>query len=208
MKFDHEKAQERPAALRRLCELWTPAPAVEVVPLDEAQGRVCAEDLRALVTLPVKRGARMDGVALRAAAFAHGEPDASDWAPGVDYVRADTGDDFPDEFDAVISMESIQLNDHGGFTIVRHDMDVRPGEGVAPRGSLVTEGLLVAPAHTRLTPELVAALAVSGYAQVPVERPLTVAYIPTGDELVPWGSYPTRGQNIEANSLLISGMQI
>lgn len=206
MKFVYDEALERSEALARLCEIWTPEPPSEVVALDEALGRVTACDLRALVTLPVKRSARMDGYAVHSVAFAEGIPDASDWKEGVDYVRADTGDDFSDDFDALISVESVELNDHGGFTIVRRDLDVRPGSDVNERGSLVREGQLVVGAHTRLTPELVAALAVAGYAQVSVVKPITVAYVPTGDELVPWGSYPARGQNIEANSLLVSGM--
>ena len=206
MKFEYDEALERADALKKLCEAWAPEPETEVVSLAEAQGRYAATDLRALVTLPVKRSARMDGYAIHSETFANGEPDASDWKEGVDYVRADTGDDFPDEYDAVISVESVEFNDHGGFSIVRHDMDVKPGEGVSQRGSLVTEGQLVVKANTRLTAELVAAPAVAGYAQVSVIKPITVAYLPTGDELVPWGSYPARGQNIEANSLLVSGM--
>ena len=76
---------------------------------------------------------------------------------------------------------------------------------MAPAGDLVRSGALLVPAHTRLTPELVASLAMGGITEVPVFRPLKIAFLPTGSELIPAGQKPQRGQNIEVNSLLLSG---
>lgn len=88
----------REEALADFFAAWEPpeaATATELVSLDEAIGRVTARDLVSANTLPVVRASACDGIAVRSAAFADGRPDTSTWELGRDYVRADTGDDFP-----------------------------------------------------------------------------------------------------------------
>lgn len=207
MKFDYDQALERNDALRYLCEAWgAPDLGIETVLLEDARGRVCAYDVRAACSIPVVRSSKRDGIAVKSHAFATGVPDASSWVRGVDYAQADTGDDFPDEFDAVVAVEDIERLEQGGIRFVKDDLKVRPGDGVNPCGSIVKEGSLIVPARTMLSAEAVAACAVGGLAQIDVLRRVRVAFIPTGSELVPWGSYPERGKNIEANGLLAQGM--
>lgn len=208
MEFEYEKSLTRSDALKALCDRWHPRPVEEIVSLDESFGRVSTRDERASVTLPVVRSSKRDGVAVRASAFAHGVPDTSSWRAGIDFERADTGDDFPDAFDAVIAIENVRLDGEGGIRIADGVFGVASGDGVNERGSVVREGSIVVPAHTNLTPELVAAAAVGGLAQIHVARKPVVAFLATGSELVAWGSYPRRGQNIEANSLLARGLLI
>lgn len=207
MKFNYEEALERGDALRTLCEAWGDIPVeTETVLLSDAFGRVVAEDVYAQASIPVVRSSKRDGIAVKSEMFAHGVPDGSSWQRGVDYAQADTGDDFPDEFDAVVAVEEIERLESGGIRFTSDKFDVRPGDGVNQSGSIVKSGSLIVSAGTRLTPELVAACAVGCVAQVEVRRRARVAFIPTGSELVPWGSFPERGQNIEANSLLVRGM--
>lgn len=206
MKFEYDQSATRSDALQELCRLWNPKVATRVVKLDDALGCVTAEDVFALYSLPVKRSSRCDGIAVRSADFAEGMPDTSTWVRDVDFAQADTGDDFSDDFDAVIAVESISYDEQGVLHIIEEQPDMEPGKGVNPSGSIIREGDLLVEAHTRLTPELVASLAVGGHAQVRVLTSPRVAFIPTGSELVPAGSYPQRGQNIEANGLLVAGM--
>nr|WP_256445850.1 molybdopterin molybdotransferase MoeA [Pseudoflavonifractor sp. MSJ-37] len=180
---------------------WKPAPELERIPLTQSLGRVTAEDLTSVNTLPVVRSSRFDGIAVRKADFADGLPDPSRWVKGRDFVQADTGDDFPDAFDTVIAVEDVILEGDG--VRFREGFRFDPDEvTVAPAGDLVRSGALLVPAHTRLTPELVASLAMGGITEVPVFRPLKIAFLPTGSELIPAGQKPQRGQNIEVNSLL------
>lgn len=206
MEFVYENSVTRQDALRELCDRWDVRRESQIVPLDTAFGRVTACDVRALCSLPLKRSSKRDGIAVRSADFANGMPDTAAWRRGWDFEQADTGDDFPDAFDAVIAVEDIAYDVDGSLRIVGENLDVRPGAAVNPCGSIVREGDVVVPAHTRLTPELAASLAIGGHAQVRVLRRPKVAYIPTGGELIPYGSYPQRGQNIEANSLMVQGM--
>ena len=207
MRYDYEQALERREALRLLCEAWgDPALETEIVPLSRARGRVTACEIRAACSVPVVRSSKRDGIAVKSSSFASGVPDGSAWKRGVDYAQADTGDDFPDEFDAVVAVEDVKRLEGGGIRFVKKDLTVKPGDGVNPRGSIVAEGTLIVPPHTMLSAEAVAACAVGGLAQVEVMRRVRVAFLPTGSELLPWGSYPERGKNIEANGLLAAGM--
>ena len=79
-----------------------PLDKIETVSIWEASKRVTAEDVYSKICVPVVRASRLDGVAVKSERFKEGMPDTSSWVKGVDFVRADTGDDFPDDYDAVI----------------------------------------------------------------------------------------------------------
>ena len=129
----------REEALADFFAAWEPARSVEYVALDDAVGRVLACDLASTNTLPVVRASSFDGIAVKSAAFANGMPDTSSWKPGVDYVRADTGDDFPDAFDAVVMIEKAVVREDGSVTF-DDDVTVEPGSGVRPAGSTLRAG--------------------------------------------------------------------
>jgi molybdopterin molybdotransferase len=193
----------REEALALLFDHWEVKPLTEQIPLQQALGRVTSQDVHSKNTLPVSRCSTRDGIAVRSADFADGLPDTSEWAKGKEFVQADTGDDFPDEYDAVIPVEDIRYNDQGQLCL---SDTVVSGEGVGVRaeGSLVRDGDLLVEAHARLTPVHLAVLALGGYFQVEVIRKPRVVFIPTGSELVSVGVRPDRGQNVEANGLMVS----
>lgn len=110
MKFDMEKSVTRAQALALMKEHWHFTSEREPVPLEDCLGRVTAENIYSVNTLSVFRSSCMDGVAVRSADFANGMPDTSGWINGRDFVRADTGDDFPDAFDTVIAIENVILD--------------------------------------------------------------------------------------------------
>lgn len=205
MKFEFEKSVTREEGLDVLISSWSPNVTYETIPLDEALGRVTATEVTACLTLPITRASRIDGVAVRSADFADGMPDTRRWQRGLDWAQADTGDDFPDSFDAVVAIENVEKGADGSIVFVQ-EARVEHGTNVSPSGSIVRSGDFIAPRYARLTPELVAACAVAGLHDIEVLKKPVVAFIPTGSELVAWGSYPDRGQNIEANSLLVRGM--
>lgn len=205
MKVDLQTAVTRQEGAALLLERWTPQPRVEHVPLSEALGRVTAEDLYSINTLPVCRVSACDGIAVRSADFENGIPDPSGWVKGEQFVCADTGDDFPDEYDSIIAVEEIFYDEQGRLHFQREFPFVK-GDGVRAAGSMLKKGDLLVRAHTRITPELTVALAAGGIDFVPVLAKLKVAFLPTGTELIPAGIRPERGQNVETNSLLLSGL--
>ncbi len=192
-------------ALRRIFDAWTPQAETESIPLPDAAGRVLAEDLYAKYNIPVVRASAMDGVAIRYASVQNGMPDTAAWQLGKDYVRADTGDDFPDAFDTVIAIEQVSVHPEGGITFAE-GLEIRQGMNVNPSGSQIRQGDAVGKKGTVLTPLDLASIGMGGYDHVTVVRRPKVAFAPTGSELVPIGSDLQRGQNFDTNSLMAAQM--
>ena len=192
-------------ALALLFSRWTPVRRTETIPLAEADGRVLGEDRYADWDLPVVRASLMDGIAVRSSLFADGLPDTSAWQPGRDYVRADTGDDFPDEFDAVIAIEDVTVGENGGIRLAE-GLAVKAGDNIKGRGADVRRGDLLLSSGTVLTPRDLAVLGAAGSAEIPVIVRPRVAFLPTGSELIPVGTPLRRGQNYDTNSLMAAPM--
>ena len=129
------------SALELLFAQWSPEERTETVPLTEAAGRVLAQDQFAKYDLPVVRASTMDGVAVKSERFLEGMPDTSDWKLGVDFVRADTGDDFDDAFDTVIAIENVELLPEGGIRFPK-PVNARKGFNVKGRGADLRAGAI------------------------------------------------------------------
>lgn len=184
---------------------WSAPTCVESVPTPQAIGRVLAEPQYALHDLPVVRASGMDGVGVSSARFQGGVPDTTGWKCGVDYVRADTGDDFDDRFDAVIRIEDVTFSPDGTIRL-SPSAPVVPGLNIRNRGSTLRQGALLAEKDLPLRACDLAALAMGGIWEVPVYRRPRVAFIPTGSELIPIGEPLSRGKNYDTNSLLAQHM--
>ena len=198
----------REQVLRDFFAAWTPEESVEHVPLQDAAWRITAEPLFSVNTIPVVRASGSDGIAVRSADFASGMPDYTTWREGEDFVRADTGDDFDDRFDAVIAIEEVDLVGDGRIAFISPDVCVSSGSGVRKAGSTVRSGEKLIDADMPLRPVDLAALAMGGIAMVPVRKKPRVAFIPTGSELVPQGFAPRRGENVDANSIMVKNLLI
>lgn len=197
-----EKLTSRKEALALLFEKWTAPVQTEVVPVTEALGRVPVGEYTARHSIPVVRSSAMDGVAVPSARFAAGMPDTTVWQRGVDYDRADTGDDFDDKFDAVIRIEDVDLLPSGGIAI-HEGVTVTPGMNVHGAGSSFREGTKLIDSGLPLRPCDLAALAMGGVLEVEVYKKPRIAFIPTGSELIPLGAPLRRGCNYDTNSLLV-----
>lgn len=191
----------RGEVLEALFALWHPDLPAETISVEDALGRVTAGECRSRLNLPVVRASSGDGIAVDSERFRDGVPDTSGWEMGRDFVRADTGDDFDDRFDAVIMIEDVDIGE-GGRLRIRDGVTVRKGDNVRPSGSTVREGELLAPKHVPLRPRDLACLHLGGVWDVPVLRKPAVAFIPTGNELVPPRSAVVRGKNVDTNSVL------
>ncbi len=194
----------RKQVIETLFAKWQPVDLVETIATEEALGRVLTHNYHALYSIPVVRASAMDGVAVISERFANGIPDTGQWVIGVDYCRADTGDDFDDRFDAVIPIEKVIVSETG----LQIDPGVRVTKNmnIRPSGSMIMKGTTVGQAGRRLCSFDLACLAMGGIAQVEVYKKPRVAFLPTGSELVPLGTAVTRGENIDSNSVLVKNM--
>lgn len=193
----------REQLLADLFSRWTPGNEMELIPIDESIGRIAMSTIFSVNTLPVHRVSGCDGIAVKSELFKHGIPDYSIWREGMEFARADTGDDFDDQYDAVIMIEEVDLTSDGSVKFISEDINVAHGTNTAARGSTIASDDLIVEADMPIRPSDIAALAMGGCSMVPVRKKPRIAFIPTGTELIPPQMRPKRGQNIDTNSLLI-----
>ncbi|NVB40835.1 molybdopterin molybdotransferase MoeA [Pseudenhygromyxa sp. WMMC2535] len=199
----------------------------------EAIGRVLATACQARWSLPSAPLSVMDGYALRSADLiaardqhgaealalerldesAAGHPSELEVGPGS-CVRISTGAVVPAGADAVVPQEDAAIVppsagvpegrtfvEFGGEALRR----VAPGRYIRPTGSDVREGEdLLAPGEP-IGPGEAALLAACGHAEVDVRRRPKVAILSSGDELVPIGQTPGRGQVVSTNAMMLAG---
>lgn len=192
----------REQVIETLFRHWNAESRVETVPTDRAIGRIPSKDIYAQVSIPVVRASAMDGVAVCSARFRDGVPDTSQWKLGDDFCRADTGDDFDDRFDAIIPIEQVSISPDK-ILAIQPGVVVTPGMNIRPQGSTIQKGQLLAPKDRELRPFDLACLAMGGVTQAEVYQKPRVAFLPTGNELVPLGAPVERGNTIDSNSVLV-----
>jgi putative molybdopterin biosynthesis protein len=182
---------------------WVAATNAQVVGVAAAGGRVTAEPVRALWSVPAYRAAAMDGIAVQAADTENATPQQPARLLPMEFDLVDTGDLMPPGRDAVIMREDVRLADDGSAEI---DISVIPGRHVRPIGEDIQAGKLVLPAGHRIRPVDAAALAAAGHHTIHVRRRPVVAVLPTGDEVRPMGTVLSPGEVLDTNSLMLAGM--
>ena len=191
-------------AVGALCSRWNPAAVSEQVEISEANGRITSSDIVSELNIPVHRSAECDGVAVRSSDFADSTPSTSNWTPGRDYETVDMGDDFSDNFDAVIPVEMAHIS----CNEISFQRGILTSEGacVVPMGRTVSAGDILARKGQLLSPLSLANLAMGGIDVVNVIKRPRIVFIPTGNELVPMGERPARGQVVDCNSIMVKGL--
>jgi molybdopterin molybdotransferase len=186
----------------------------EQVPLAQADGRVLAEDLKALRTQPPADLSAMDGYAVRASdvtkaparlkvigEVAAGRPFDKSVGPG-EAARIFTGGVVPDGADTVVVQEQanrdgdtveIQKPAAKGRNVRRRGLDFRAGETAFARGH-------------RLRPRDLQLAAGMNHPLVPVYRKPKIVLFATGDELVPPGDEPGPGQIVYSNGFALAAV--
>jgi len=180
------------------------------VGVEEALGRVTAENLVAPIDLPLFDRSAVDGYAVRA----RDTFEASQFKPQTiqltkkDAVRRGeakhvwTGNPLPHGADAVVMLEHTR-EIRGGIEV---SVAVTPSENVSRRGEDVRKGETAVKSGTRLQPHHLGLLAGLGVTQVKVVEKPKVAILSTGDELVPLGQKPKPNQIIDSNKLIFSSL--
>lgn len=186
----------------------------EQVAVADSIGRVLAYDVQAQNDMPSCLTCAMDSIAVHWSDFADGiVPDTSAWVRGVDWQFANTGVAMPEGFDTAIVIEHVEVSDDEQHVEIKSAPSGQYA-GTRPVGSQMRRFDLVAEAGSVITSDLAARIASGNNASVAVVRRPRVAFIPTGNELVPPGTpfspdapdmFAARGKNFETNSILVKG---
>ncbi len=167
----------------------------ESVTLDDAVGRVLAENVAATLTQPPFDASAMDGFAVRfedvatlpATLALIGESAAGarfegSVAPGQ-AVRIFTGAPVPDGADTIVIQEDTVLS--GDAVLIQN---AGAGRHIRPRGQDFEQGEVLLRKGMRLGPRGLVLAASANHAELPVVLRPKVAVLATGDEVVPPGS--------------------
>ena len=198
-------------ARRQLLEHTSRLDAVQV-DLDDALGRVLAQDAVAPNPVPPFDCSTMDGFALQAGDTTGapvelklvdearaGSPAQTRLQAGS-AIRVSTGAPIPDGADAVIPQEYASA-ENGNVTV---EKAVDPGSDVRVAGGDIPLGSNVLKAGTYLTGPEIGVLAATNIARPSVVRKPRVAFVSTGDELTDPGPALEPGQIRDANAYALS----
>ena len=174
----------------------------EIIKTRGAEDRVTAAGIKAGRSAPDYYASAMDGIAVEAQKTSG----ASERNPiqlkiGRDAVPVDTGDPIPEQFNAVIKIETVNQIDKNTYSI---EKGVPPWNHIRSIGESVVKGNLLITAGHRLKDYDLGALLEAGVTEVEVYKKPLVTIIPTGDELVLAEQNPKKGELVEFNSQMVS----
>jgi molybdopterin molybdotransferase len=181
-------------------------PAIESVAIEDASGRVLAEDISADRDYPPFNRAVRDGFAVQSIDMPGrvriiGEVRAGERFQRVvqstEAVEIMTGAPLPEGADAVVMVEHCTRREDG---TVECDRSAAPGSNIAPAACEAGEGAVILPRGSRIDHTSVAWLATTGHVRVLVYARPRVAILATGDEIVGVAETPAAHQIRNSNS--------
>ncbi|MDI6796390.1 MAG: molybdopterin molybdotransferase MoeA [Desulfatibacillaceae bacterium] len=203
--------------VRAFAELFRPV-GEEVVPLEQAWGRVIAQDILCQDPVPPFARSTMDGFAVAArstfgASFSNpcqlavvgtvpmGR--AADFGIGPGQAaRISTGGMLPAGADAVVMVEHTETIDDITIEVYK---SIAPKENVTLAGEDIAAGQIALAAGTRIRAQEAALLAAVGVCEIPVFLRPVVGILSTGDEVDPPSAPPAPGRIRDMNTYALCG---
>jgi putative molybdopterin biosynthesis protein len=177
----------------------------EMISVPDAVGRILAEPVAASLSSPDVHLSAMDGIAVKAAfTFGASETKPKELAVGREAFYVNTGNVLPENTDAVIMIEHVNVMDQDRIQI---EAPAFPWQHVRKVGEDIVATELLFPQNHVVTPYCVGALLSGGLFTIPVRKKPKVLIIPTGSELLDWQQSEIEalqpGQVIETNSFVL-----
>jgi len=187
---------------------------IEQVDLKNALGRVLAQQPTALVDVPPQDNSSMDGYAVAMASLnvdgATILPQSQRIAAGDDpqpltvasVARIFTGAEIPSGADAVIMQEQVTVDAAG----VHLPAGIKDRQNIRPRGQDLKRGELLQPLGKKLQAADIGVLASAGIDLLSVYKPLKIAILSTGDELLEPGEPIAPGKIYNSNRAMLTAL--
>ena len=186
------------------------APKTALVSLQDAPGRVLAEDFISKQDLPRFDKSAMDGYALKSAdtlGASQSKPAIFQLTENQEIIGKQakqvwTGNPIPKGADAVVMLEDTEKRE----ATLEVWSQLSPGVNVAKIGEDLKKGLIIAKAGTRLNPYYVGLAAALGYSQLKVAEKPKIAILATGNELAEVGAPLSGGLIYDSNKIMLLAM--
>ena len=188
-------------------------PKIEYVQVNQALGRVLAQDVIAKVDVPPQANSAMDGYALNIddiradASFVVSQRIVAGTAPQVlergTVARIFTGAVIPQDANAVVMQENCQLLADGRVKILSWPT---LNANIRPQGQDIALDTLILRQGQKLNAAALGLIATIGQDRVAVYQRLKVIYFCTGDELVAANQLLKIGQIYNSNGVLLHNL--
>jgi molybdopterin molybdotransferase len=185
-------------------------PKVAAVSLQDASGRVLAEDVIAQEDLPRFDKSAVDGYALKSA----DSVGASQFKPATFQLTENqevndkqakqvwTGNPIPKGANAVVMLENTKKHD----AKLEVWNQLAPGDNVSKKGEDIKKGEIVAKDGTRLNPYHIGLAAALGYSKLKVAEKPKIAILATGNELAEVGTQLSGNLIYDSNKIMLLAM--
>lgn len=194
----------------------------EQVSLQDACGRISAEDIYSTIDLPSFNNSAMDGFALKAIDTLSATKVnpvklrvGTTLAAGSDLQNLEladctaimTGAAVPDAYNAIIPIEQVQVIHEGEHKYILVSDAVKLSANLRFAGEDVTQGSLIVRASQQLRPQDIMLLAACGVASVMVYSQITIALATSGEEISDeYNQTLNFGQIYNANAPLLQNL--
>ena len=189
----------------------------EKVSLNEALGRVLAEDISSTINVPPADNSAMDGYAVRASDLSKNENNETQFIVSQRICAGETGEPLesgtvariftgapiPRDADAVIMQENCEVQADHTITI---NSIVNCGTNVRKAGEDIQTGTTILKSGQKLRAQDIGLAASVGVAKLDVKRRLKVAVFFTGDELCDPSETLKAGQIYNSNRYTLTGL--
>ncbi|TAL22919.1 MAG: molybdopterin biosynthesis protein [Nitrospirae bacterium] len=188
--------------------------AGEKIPVKDSLGRITAEPVIAKISSPFYHSSAMDGYAVRYVdTFGASETTPQKLKLKTQAVYVDTGDPMPDGFNAVVMIEDVNVvkaesREQGAETdeYIEIIEAATPWQNVRVIGEDIVATELILPENHKIRPVDIGAMLAGGHVEINVRKRPKVVIIPTGTEIVEPGTELKKGDIIEFNSRVLSGL--